>query len=81
MRSNLSFPFSVIITFSGANYTKITYNVEDDFFFAAEYGQIFGQVEQLETIRVKETKHNYDVDEYLGDYSDGTNTYWFIDQK
>ena len=49
--------------------------------FAAEYGQIFGQVEQLETIRVKEAKHNYDVDEYLGENSDGTNTYWFIDQK
>ena len=51
--------------------------------FAAEYGQTFGQVEQLDpkNIRVKEAKHNYNIEEYLGDKSDGTNIYWFIDQK
>ena len=49
--------------------------------FAAEYGQKFGQVEQFETPRVSEPKYTGDVKEYLADRSDGTNTYWFIDQK
>ena len=49
--------------------------------FAAEYGQTFGQVEQLETIRVKEAKYTDDIEAYLGENSDGTNVYWYIDEQ